>query len=117
MSNKLVFVLFTVLQVADGILTYCGITHTPLGTDYEATPHIAFLMQAIGVFPALLLVKSIAVALGAVLFYSIDHIKLPTIDGLPEVAMIFLTVLMGIIFIKHIMTLSVITGISTVGLR
>lgn len=60
--------LFTLLQCADGILTYYGIKHTPAGIGYEANILIAAVMQWIGVAAGLTVMKFLSVALGLALY-------------------------------------------------
>lgn len=61
-----VWVLSALLQLLDGILTYIGVSTSPLGLDVEGNPIIKGIMRSIGPGMALLLVKSFAV--GAIFY-------------------------------------------------
>src|SRR3989344_7958161 len=63
-----VLVWFIVLQVLDGILTYCGITHTSLGLDYEGNYLLVLLAIKVGVSTALILFKGVSIGIGWLIF-------------------------------------------------
>ena len=58
---KLLTYLCVVLQVLDGLLTYCGVTFLPWGINAEGNPLLKHMMITIGVIPALILFKSFAI--------------------------------------------------------
>ena len=62
------------LQVADGILTYLGMLR--FGVEFEANPIIGYLMELLGVTPALILCKGAAIVLMRHLIRNKD-----TLDG------------------------------------
>ena len=64
--GRLVFTVFIVLQVADGLITYGAVSI--LGTTAEANPLIQTWMHLAGPGPALVGAKLIACACGAVLY-------------------------------------------------
>ena len=64
-------VVFLLAQCFDGVFTYVGVVS--FGTGIEANPVIAQLMAQLGHGPALLLAKSIAVALGIALHLGRVH--------------------------------------------
>ena len=61
-----VLALFILTQVLDGALTYWGVTQ--FGIGIESNSYLASLMQSIGIAPALIAAKVLAVACGVVLF-------------------------------------------------
>jgi hypothetical protein len=66
-----VFVVFALVQLADGILTYLGII--TFGTDVEANPLIARSIAAFGAGAALIGAKTIAVVCAMVLHLTARH--------------------------------------------
>ena len=59
---KLLLVLFCcILQVCDGILTGYGVTNSAVGTEAEGNPIVKFMMDFLGVFGGLSLVKLLAI--------------------------------------------------------
>jgi hypothetical protein len=62
----IVLALFILTQVLDGALTYWGVSQ--FGIGIESNTYLASLMQSIGIAPALIAAKVLAVACGVVLF-------------------------------------------------
>lgn len=60
-------VVLAALQILDGVLTAIGVSH--LGIDAEANPLIRQVMLLIGAIPALLVLKSLAIAIVGVLCF------------------------------------------------
>lgn len=65
MFGDLVILLFIIVQVLDGALTYVGVQ--VFGRSIEANPLLCWLMQAVGDGPGLAMAKSVALSLGAFL--------------------------------------------------
>jgi hypothetical protein len=63
--NNAVFVVFALVQVGDGLLTYLGISH--LGRDIEGNPLIAWYAAVFGAGAALVGAKAFAVLCATVL--------------------------------------------------
>ena len=70
--GDLVFVLFAIVQVADGWLTYHGIR--AYGVTAEANPLIVWYAQLFGAAAALTGAKMVAVACGAILHLLARHL-------------------------------------------
>lgn len=66
-----VFVVFALVQLADGVLTYFGII--AFGTDIEANPLIEWSIAAFGTGTALVGAKTVAVACAMVLHLTARH--------------------------------------------
>lgn len=49
------------LQVLDGLFTGYGIFNSKLGVDAEGNPLVKYVISLIGVVPALVLIKSLAI--------------------------------------------------------
>lgn len=62
MFRSLLFALCILLQVLDGIFTGYAATQSSLGINVEGNPLVKELMLLLGIFPALFLVKSLAIA-------------------------------------------------------
>ena len=106
MTSKFVFVLFTVLQIIDGALTYYGVTYTSLGMRYEATPHIVLLMQSIGVSLALFFCKICFYCLWSHILICDRKKETGTSSWFSHAYHDFFTISMGLIFLMHIVVLS-----------
>lgn len=76
----IVFVIFTAAQLADGLLTYWGVT--TLGIHVEGNGLLAATMHAIGPFPALVAAKLLACGCGYVLYQTASHKPLAIMAGL-----------------------------------
>ena len=76
----LVFAIFTLAQIADGLLTYWGVT--TLGIHVEGNGLLAAGMHAIGPFGALLSAKLLACVCGYVLYQTASHKPLAIMAGL-----------------------------------
>ena len=59
------FVVFVLVQIADGVLTYQGIAI--FGVGIEANPLVAWAVSAFGVALSLIVIKLLAVTCGSVL--------------------------------------------------
>jgi hypothetical protein len=75
-----VLVVFTLAQIADGVLTYWGVT--TLGIHVEGNDLLAATMLAIGPFRALVSAKTIACICGYVLYRTASHKPLAVMAGL-----------------------------------
>lgn len=73
-------VIFIAAQIADGLLTYWGVT--TLGIHVEGNGLLAAGMHAIGPFPALLSAKLVACVCGYVLYRTASHRPLAVMAGL-----------------------------------
>ena len=76
----IVLIIFTVAQVADGLLTYWGVT--TLGIHVEGNGLLAAGMHAIGPFGALVSAKLLACVCGYVLYQTASHKPLAIMAGL-----------------------------------
>ena len=76
----IVLVIFTAAQIADGLLTYWGVT--TLGIHVEGNSLLAATMHAIGPFPALVSAKLLACVCGYVLYQTASHKPLAIMAGL-----------------------------------
>ena len=76
----IVLIIFTVAQVADGLLTYWGVT--TLGIHVEGNGLLAAGMHAIGPFGALVSAKLLACICGYVLYQTASHKPLAVMAGL-----------------------------------
>jgi arginine exporter protein ArgO len=66
-----VFVVFTIAQLADGILTYLGV-HV-FGQSIEANPILSWYIAALGAGMALLVAKTLAVGCASALHLNARH--------------------------------------------
>jgi hypothetical protein len=76
----IVLAIFTAAQIADGILTYWGVT--TLGIHVEGNDLLAATMQAIGPFRALVSAKLLACVCGYILYRTASHKPLAIMAGL-----------------------------------
>jgi|SoiMethySBSTD1v2_1073268.scaffolds.fasta_scaffold10676_10 uncharacterized protein DUF5658 len=76
----IVFVIFTVAQVLDGVLTYWGVT--TLGIHVEGNDLLAATMHAIGPMRALVSAKLLACVCGYILYRTASHRPLAVMAGL-----------------------------------
>ena len=76
----IVLIIFTCAQVADGLLTYWGVT--TLGIHVEGNGLLAATMHAIGPFRALVSAKLLACVCGYVLYQTASHKPLAIMAGL-----------------------------------
>jgi hypothetical protein len=76
----IVLIIFTIAQVADGLLTYWGVT--TLGIHVEGNGLLAAGMHAIGPFGALVSAKLLACVCGYVLYQTASHRPLAVMAGL-----------------------------------
>lgn len=76
----IVLVIFTAAQIADGLLTYWGVT--TLGIHVEGNSLLAASMHAIGPFRALVSAKLLACICGYVLYQTASHRPLAIMAGL-----------------------------------
>jgi hypothetical protein len=76
----IVFAIFLVTQLLDGVLTYLGVTR--LGTDVELNGWLVTLIHAFGAAPALISAKVLACVCGAVLYLTAYHRPLAIATGL-----------------------------------
>ena len=76
----IVLAIFIAAQIADGLLTYWGVT--TLGIHVEGNGLLAATMHAIGPFPALLSAKLVACVCGLVLYHTASHKPLAIMAGL-----------------------------------
>ena len=76
----IVLIIFIIAQVADGLLTYWGVT--TLGIHVEGNGLLAAGMHAIGPFGALLSAKLLACVCGYVLYQTASHKPLAIMAGL-----------------------------------
>lgn len=76
----IVFAIFTLAQLADGVLTYWGVT--TLGIHVEGNGLLAASMHAVGPFPALLSAKLVACLCGYILYRTASHKPLAIMAGL-----------------------------------
>ena len=77
--GSLALVLFLVLQVLDGVLTYVGVS--TYGVSMEGNPLIAWLMGATGQGPALATAKLAAGSFGVALHLSAVHTVVAVLAG------------------------------------
>ena len=75
-----VFAIFTLAQLADGVLTYWGVT--TLGIHVEGNDLLAASMHAIGPFRALVSAKLLACVCGYILYRTASHKPLAIMAGL-----------------------------------
>ena len=75
-----VFAIFTVAQVLDGVLTYWGVT--TLGIHVEGNDLLAATMHAIGPMRALVSAKLLACICGYILYRTASHKPLAIMAGL-----------------------------------
>jgi hypothetical protein len=75
-----VFAIFTAAQIADGLLTYWGVT--TLGIHVEGNDLLAATMHAIGPFRALVSAKMLACVCGYILYRTASHRPLAIMAGL-----------------------------------
>jgi hypothetical protein len=75
-----VFAIFTIAQLADGVLTYWGVT--TLGIHVEGNDLLAATMHAIGPFRALVSAKLLACVCGYILYRTASHKPLAIMAGL-----------------------------------
>ena len=76
----IVLAIFIAAQVADGVLTYWGVT--TLGIHVEGNGLLAAGMHAIGPFPALVSAKLMACVCGYILYRTASHRPLAVMAGL-----------------------------------
>ena len=76
----IVFFIFTAAQIADGLLTYWGVT--TLGIHVEGNGLLAAIIHAIGPFRALVSAKLLACVCGYVLYQTASHRPLAVMAGL-----------------------------------
>ena len=76
----LVLAIFVAAQVADGVLTYWGVT--TLGIHVEGNGLLAAIMHAIGPFRALVSAKLLACVCGYILYRTASHKPLAIMAGL-----------------------------------
>lgn len=76
----IVLAIFIAAQVADGVLTYWGVT--TLGIHVEGNGLLAAVMHAIGPFSALVSAKLMACVCGYVLYRTASHRPLAVMAGL-----------------------------------
>jgi hypothetical protein len=67
MNPRTLLATFVALQIADGVLTFCGIDR--FGTAAEANPLIALGFTVVGPVVALVVAKAIAVASAGLLYH------------------------------------------------
>jgi hypothetical protein len=84
--GDLALVLFLVAQVADGVLTYVGVS--TYGVHVEGNPIIGWLMGAMGQGPALATAKVAAGCFGVILHVSAVHKTVALLAGFYLVAAI-----------------------------
>ena len=80
MRPRLWLVLFVLLQLADGVLTYAAVER--FGTAAEGNPILATWILITGAAPALIGAKLIACACGAVLYFAGVHRVLAGLSAL-----------------------------------
>lgn len=107
MLNAYALAVFIFLQLADGFLTYCGISYTPLGIVYEANPIAIFLMQKAGVIAALVFLKFSSIAAGRVLYYNANNSRVA------KYGLHMLNAAMFFILISHLTTLDALAKVAT----
>lgn len=61
MFKNSLFLACIILQILDGVFTGYAATHSSLGLSVEGNPLVKQLMLLLGVFPALFLLKSLAI--------------------------------------------------------
>jgi hypothetical protein len=76
----IVFAIFTAAQVADGLLTYWGVT--TLGIHVEGNGLLAAAMHAVGPFPTLVFAKLLACLCGYILYRTASYRPLAVMAGL-----------------------------------
>lgn len=76
----IVLAIFILAQVADGVLTYWGVT--TLGIHVEGNGLLAATMHAIGPFSALVSAKLMACVCGYILYRTASHRPLAVMAGL-----------------------------------
>ena len=76
----IVLAIFIAAQVADGVLTYWGVT--TLGIHVEGNGLLAAIMHAIGPFRALVSAKLMACVCGYILYRTASHKPLAIMAGL-----------------------------------
>lgn len=76
----IVFAIFTAAQIADGLLTYWGVT--TLGIHVEGNRLLAATMHAIGPLQALVSAKLLACVCGYILYRTASHRPLAVMAGL-----------------------------------
>ena len=76
----IVLAIFTAAQLADGLLTYWGVT--TLGIHVEGNDLLATTMYAIGPAPALVSAKLLACVCGYILYRTASHRPLAIMAGL-----------------------------------
>lgn len=107
MLDACALILFILLQLADGILTYRGISHTFLGMNYERNPIVVFCIQQIGVIGGLFVTKIFSI-IAAVALYRYRKIKAL---GVKTAWCIYaLVIIMTYILAMHFLTLNALTG-------
>lgn len=74
------FAIFTAAQIADGLLTYWGVT--TLGIHVEGNELLAASMHAIGPFRALVFAKVVACLCGYILYRTASYRPLAVMAGL-----------------------------------
>ena len=77
---KVVFMIFTAAQIADGLLTYWGVS--TLGIHVEGNNLLAAFMHAIGPAPALVAAKLLACVCGYILYRTASYRPLAVMAGL-----------------------------------
>jgi hypothetical protein len=80
MRPRLWLVIFVVLQLADGLLTYAAVAH--FGPSAEGNPILATWMMLTGAMPALVGAKLVACACGGVLYAAGVHRVLAALSAL-----------------------------------
>ena len=87
--GDLVFALFILVQILDGVLTYMGVLHFDAGVEVEGNPLLRIAMLALGVRTALLIVKVAAMLFGWFIYFHRYHKVLATLTAFYAVAAIF----------------------------
>ena len=77
---SIVLAIFVAAQVADGVLTYWGVT--TLGIHVEGNGLLAAIMHAVGPFSALVSAKLMACLCGYILYRTASHKPLAIMAGL-----------------------------------
>ena len=71
LSANAVLLLFVLVQLCDGVLTYLGV-HT-FGASIEANPIVAWYIAAIGLGTGVVAIKAFAVGCAAILYWCACH--------------------------------------------
>lgn len=79
---KLLTLFCILLQILDGLFTWYGVTHLSVGLEAEGNIIVKEAMRAIGVIPALVLIKGFAVLILLKLYQHSSKAFLSIICGL-----------------------------------